>query len=325
MLAVTGTLPTDPSRWSYELKWDGLRIVAGIDVAGIDVAGIDVAGIDVAGAQSAAAVRLVSRNGRDVSVSFPEVVQALTDWGRRTATSAVLDGEIVATGPAGTPDFGLLQERMHVADPARAATLARRIPLTYLVFDVLQLGGVDLCRTPYDDRRDVLDGLGLAGGVQVPPRFAGSAQAALDFTREHGLEGVIAKRRDASYRPGVRSDAWVKTRHLQTQDVVVGGWTAGTGGRSTDFGALLVGVPDGDLLRYVGAVGTGWTDAALRATTATLAGLATPSAPFRELPAAVARSGHWVRPVLRGEVSFSGWTRDGRLRHPVWRGFRPDL
>ncbi|MGD9532105.1 non-homologous end-joining DNA ligase [Pseudonocardia sp.] len=301
MLAVSGEPPAGRG-WAVEFKWDGVRAVTAV---------------------AGELVRAQSRLGNDVTAGYPEIADlgAVLD-GR----PAVLDGELVALDAAGRPDFGLLQHRMHVRRPP--AELLARIPVSYLVFDVLWLDGTSLLGEPYDARRAVLDGLGLAGRhVRVPPSTPDvPARQMLEVARAHGLEGVVAKRRASRYEPGRRSPAWVKTALVSTQEVVIGGWTAGEGRRTRTFGALLLGAHDGDgRLRYLGHVGTGFTDAALTALLARLVPLEVPESPFADVvPAAEARRARWARPVLVGEVTYRNLTHDLRLRAASWRGLRPD-
>ena len=142
---------------------------------------------------------------------------------------------------------------------------------------------------------------------------------------QNGLEGVVAKRRDSAYRPGRRSPDWVKVKSFRTQEAVIGGWTEGRGERTGSLGALLLGIPDDEGLRYIGKVGTGFSETARRALLDDLKPLATRSSPFAPpLPAAEAAKAHFVRPEVVGEVEFSEWTTAGRLRHPTWRGLRPE-
>jgi bifunctional non-homologous end joining protein LigD len=214
---------------------------------------------------------------------------------------------------------------MHVGEAAAANRLARTDPAVLLVFDVLQLNGRWLLDQPYELRRDRLESLGLAGAAwQTPPAFHGDGAEAVAASLEHGLEGVVAKRLNSSYAPGRRSRDWVKIKNVRTQEVVIGGWTGGRGRRAGLIGALLVGVPEGAGIRYAGKVGTGFTDAMLADLASDLEPLARPDSPFQDVARVDAREAHWVNALLVGEVSFTEWTGDGRLRHPTWRGLRPD-
>lgn len=183
--------------------------------------------------------------------------------------------------------------------------------------------------SPYYVRRDVLGDLGLdvAPAVAVPAGYADiDARLLLDVAREHGLEGIVCKRRSSRYDPGRRSPAWIKTALLTTQEVVIGGWTPGKGRRAGTLGALLLGAYDADgALRYLGSVGTGFTNTALTELHRILVPLGQDRAPFDEsVPPAETRTAQWVQPVLVGEVVYRTLTHDRRLRHAAWRGLRPD-
>jgi bifunctional non-homologous end joining protein LigD len=302
MLATAGELPpsVEDDAWAYEMKWDGVRAVVYVD---------------------GGSVRVLTRNDRDVTASYPE----LRALGRAVGSrSAVLDGEIVAFGAIGRPDFGVLQQRMHVARPSR--TLVSTVPVSYFLFDVLWLEGRLLLELPYAERRAILESLDLVGERwDTPPVFLGSGAEALATSRESGLEGVVAKRVDSPYQPGRRTHSWVKIKNQRTQEVVIGGWKPGEGRRSGGIGSLLLGVPGPRGLEYVGHVGTGFTVAALEDLSARLRPLRRKTPAFRdEVPRPDARDAVWVTPKLVGEVVFSDWTKDGRLRHPTWRGLRPD-
>ena len=303
MLAEPGPLPSDDSGWSYEVKWDGLRAILYVD---------------------GGRIRIVTRNDRTVTDSYPELRPIGEQLG---TTSAVLDGEIVALDDAGRPSFGRLQQRMNVADASRARRLAERVPVTYMVFDVLYFDGHVLVDLPYDERRARLGAMALEGPhVAVPPAFSDVAGAdVLRASREQGLEGVVAKWRAGPYRPGKRSRDWVKVKNFRTQGVVVGGYTAGAERRRGSIGALLLGIPEDGKLRYVGKVGTGFTDEELEELTGFLARLRRTTSPFTtRLPKPEEMAATWVRPSQVGEVRFSEWTADRRLRQASWRGLRPD-
>jgi bifunctional non-homologous end joining protein LigD len=301
MLATAGRLPGDdePGRWAYEMKWDGVRALVHLEGGDLHV---------------------VSRSLRDVTASYPEL------RGLASAVDApcVLDGEVVAVDDRGRPSFSVLQRRMHVRAPG--AALVRDVPVSLLLFDVLYVDRRSLLRCTYDERRDMLDELVPAGGRwAVPPVFEGDGPAALETSAAQGLEGVVAKRRSSVYEPGRRSRAWVKVKNLRTQEAVIGGWRPGAGSREGGIGSLLLGVPDAGGLRYVGHVGTGFDRAALEDLTARLRPLERPDSPFSvPLPRLHSRDARWTEPRLVGEVAYGERTPDGLLRHPVWRGLRPD-
>ncbi|MHB8681547.1 MAG: non-homologous end-joining DNA ligase [Acidimicrobiales bacterium] len=303
MLATAGTLPSSDAGWGFEFKWDGVRAVAYVEGGRLG--------------------KLLSRNDRDVAAGYPELRGLGDALGSRPA---VLDGEIVAFDDDGHPSFGALQERMHVADAVKARRLAERIPVAYLVFDVLHLDGRSTVELPYRERRGLLQGLGLAGPHwQVPPWFEGGGAAVLQASRQQHLEGVVAKRLTSTYQPGRRSREWVKVKHERMQEVVVIGWTPGQGRRQGRLGALLLAVPRHGELQYAGKVGTGFTDRMLDDLGGRLATHVRPDPPVPgPLPRAQIAGATWTDPVLVGEVHFGEWTRDGRLRHPSWRGLRPD-
>lgn len=302
MLATAGSLPVDEDGWSYEFKWDGVRAVASVE---------------------GGRLRLTSRHGREMTATYPEL-RALGE--ALGSHQVVLDGELVALDATGRPSFEALQMRLHVVDAARARRLAQRNPATYLIFDLLHLDGISTVDLSYRQRRRLLEGLGLgAERWAVPASYPGPGADLLAAARASGLEGIVAKRDDSPYRPGRRSASWIKVKVFRTQEVVVGGWSPGRGSRDRRIGALLVGIPGEDGLDYAGKVGTGFSDAALDDLGARLRPMRRRSSPFAgTLPRGDADGARWVAPRLVGEVRFAEWTRGGRLRHPVWRGLRPD-
>ena len=302
MATLADALPVDDEQWAYEMKWDGVRAVVHVD-----------------GGRPTA----WSRNDIDITDTYPELRAMAESMG---STQAVLDGELVALDRSGRPSFELLQPRMHVTGPARVRRLAVSTPVTYLVFDVLHLDGRSTLSMPYAQRRALLDGMGLSGPTwQTPPAWFGGGAAVLAAAREQHLEGVVAKQLESAYQPGARSRSWLKVKNQRTQEVIIAGWRPGQGRRTDTIGSLLLAIPDADGLRYAGKVGTGFTSATLHDLQRRLEPLATDHSPFGDdVPRADARSARWVRPELVGEVRFTEWTRDGRLRHPAWRGLRPD-
>ncbi|GAA2080648.1 ATP-dependent DNA ligase [Aeromicrobium halocynthiae] len=310
MLATAGTALdlADESSWAFEMKWDGVRVIAYCDDD---------------------AVALRGRSGRDTTATYPEVVEALAEL---ALEDTVLDGEIVTLDSSGAPSFGRLQQRMGLTGPREVAAARRSAPVQMYAFDVLRIGGQGTKNLTYEQRREALRSLEIDDGdhaagqavVRVPEAFDGSLEEAMAHSRDLGLEGVVAKRRTSRYRSGTRSAQWLKLKHQRMQEVVVVGWRPGRGGRSGGIGSLLVAVPDGeDGLVYAGRVGTGFTDRALADLQKTLARIERTTAPV-VTPRDVAREAHWVTPKVVGEVAFGEWTDDGHLRHPVWRGLRPD-
>ena len=290
----------DEEEWAFEMKWDGVRAIA-----------------EVRGGE----VRLFSRNGVDISVSYPELDALVESVGG----DVVFDGEIVALDNRGRPDFSLLQGRMHLRKKADVDKAAASIPAKFMVFDILEANGESLMRREYVDRREVLEQTVDANDVvQVPPAFDGNLAAAMESSAKLGLEGVMAKKRDGRYSPGVRSRTWLKLKHHRAQEVVIVGWRPGHGSRARRVGSLLMGVPDGEAIRYVGRVGTGFDERALDEMLPRLKKLARKTSAVEDVPAADARDAVWVSPKLVGEVEFAEWTPTRRLRQPSWRGWRPD-
>lgn len=307
MLAVAGALPTgaDAANWGYELKWDGVRAVTYV----------------------AGSVRATGRRGHDITGRYPEL-EALGDLlGQRRA---VLDGEVVAFGSDGRPSFELLQRRMHVARASAVAGLTRRVPVTYVLFDILHLDGERTMGAPYTDRRTLLESVVPPGetgaAVYVPEYFRDGGAELLEATGAQGLEGLVAKRLDSAYLPGQRARTWRKVKHTSTREVVIAGWKPGQGARAGGIGSLLLGVYDQWGLRYIGHVGTGFTERALADLERRLRPLQRSASPYvDEIPREFARQARWVEPRLVGEVAYESWTRDGRLRAPSWRGLREDV
>lgn len=297
MLATPGALPPDDGRWAVEVKWDGVRALVAVEDG---------------------RVRLTSRAGNDVTGGYPELADV------RAPGPVLLDGEVVAFDAQGRPDFGLLQSRMHVRGPS--ADLRRSTPVTLLVFDVLHAGGRPLLELGYDQRRAVLAELGLQGRRwQVPPAFLADAAAVAEATRAQGMEGVVAKRRDSPYLPGRRSDCWVKVKHVRRTSAVVVGWKPGEGGRTGRIGSLLLAVPAGAGWAFAGHVGTGFTAATLQLLAGRLAPLRRDTPVLDDVPREHARHAVWVEPVLVCECEYTAWTREGRLRHPSYKGLRDDV
>jgi bifunctional non-homologous end joining protein LigD len=290
MLATHGSVATlKAGQWAFEGKWDGYRLLVEADHG---------------------TVRLRSRSGRDVTKEYPQLAALADDL---VDHHVVLDGETVVLDKSGAPSFNQMQNR------------GRGTKVEFWAFDLLYLDGRSLLRAKYTDRRKLLETLGSASALIVPELLSGDGADALEYSGKHGLEGVVAKRRDSTYQPGRRSASWIKDKHWNTQEVVIGGWRAGEGGRTSGIGALLMGIPSDGGLHFAGRVGTGFTERELAKLKATLAPLHTDESPFdAKLPAREARGVTFVEPVLVGEVRYSEWTPDNRLRQSSWRGLRPD-
>jgi hypothetical protein len=298
MLASGGDLPRGAG-WAFEFLWDGLRCLAKTGEDGL---------------------RLVTDAGRDVTTHFPELGVA-APW---TATSGlVLDGVVVALDGVGRPSAGKLRRRHRVAHPSEI--LQARVPVSYYVFDVLEVAGTSTRRLPYRQRRELLGELDFSGSkVVIPPYFSGvDADAVIDTARRYGLDGIVAKRLESTYQVGRRSRSWIETPVRRSQEVVVGGWVPARG-RPDVVGALLVGVPGEAGLRYSGRVVTGITAAARRELHGVLDVLERPDSPFAEvLPDETGGAVHWLAPRLVGQVEHRRWTATGLLERPTWQGLRP--
>jgi bifunctional non-homologous end joining protein LigD len=281
MRASLGTLPADDDGWAYEIKWDGYRTIAFVE---------------------GGTVRLQSSNLHDVSARYPEL-QAL--GAQLGGQRAILDGELVVLDDRGRPRFELIQRKE-----------MDRLEAAYFVFDVLAIDRHDTIGLAYEERRRLLREL-LDDGPnwQVPAHRVGDGRALLEATAAQELEGVMAKRLGTTYRPGARSKDWRKVKHRQQADVVIGGYTAGTGNRSNTFGSLLVGRWDGDRLAFAGGVGTGFTQQRLEHLMARFAELRTTDCPFEPAPPTAYRRGAvWLRPELTAHVELTEFTNDGYVR-----------
>jgi bifunctional non-homologous end joining protein LigD len=281
--------------WLYERKLDGMRCLA---VRGGD------------------GTRLYSRSGRDVTVAFPEVAEALE---RQASADFVIDGEVVAFEGRRT-SFARLQPRIHLSSAAKARRTG--VAVFFYVFDVLRAEGEDLRRLPLLDRKRALRSLlGFEGPVRLTPYRLTAGEDYFAEVCGKGWEGLIAKRSDAPYPRG-RTKDWLKFKCEAGQELVVVGWTDPEGSREA-LGALLLGHHrDGDLV-YAGKVGTGFSGAVLRDLLARLLPLEVDASPCTvgKLPD---RGVHWARPELVAEVAFTEWTTAGQLRHPRFLGLRND-
>jgi bifunctional non-homologous end joining protein LigD len=298
LLLRTDSLPSG-DQWLYELKLDGYRAIA---------------------FKRNGDVSLRSRNDNDFNARYPAVVKALA----KLPDNTVIDGEIVAFDPEGRPSFNALQN--YGSAPA---------PVVFYVFDVLVLSGKDLRREPLQNRRELLEKKVLPRLPQ-PVRYSAPLDAELPVliqsVKAHGFEGLVAKRRNSPYEPGLRSGAWMKMRVNRGQEFVIGGYTRGT----KTFDALIFGYFDGEKLIYVARTRNGFTPVARAQLFKKFKGLEVDECPFANLPEA--RSGRWgqgltkakmaecvwLKPVLVGQFEFLEWTADNHLRHSKFVALRED-
>ena len=295
MLATAIDAPFDDPAWLFELKWDGYRALVSIDERGT--------------------VTIASRNGNDFTTKFAEL-RALAD--AFSERPIVVDGEIVVLDREGRPSFSALQERVD----RFGRTAPNKAPVTFAVFDVLYGNARDLRAEPLAKRKAILEKLLTGRGpVMLSKHVVGDGKALFDLAKTRGLEGIVGKKSSSAYVER-RSRDWVKIKAQQRAEVVIGGWTEGRGSRK-HFGALLAGVYEGEVLRYAGSIGTGFDAKRLAAIASELAPLERKTSPFSDEPK-TATVAHFVEPTLVAEVTFTEWTRDGSLRHPVFVAMRID-
>ena len=298
LLLRSETLPDDPDRWAYQLKFDGYRAVA---------------------YKTGGRISLRSRNNNDFTLRHPDIVRALA----KIPDETVIDGELVALDENGRPSFYALQN------------FAGSTTVLYYVFDVMVLAGRDVKAEPLDARQTLLERR-IVPKLADPARFMGELEAPLRdliySVKAHGLEGLVAKRRNSRYEPGLRSGAWMKMRVNRGQEFVIGGYTIGT----KTFDALIFGYYEGDRLIYAARTRSGFTPAIREHIARKLRRLETTHCPFANLPEA--RSGRWgqgltkekmadcrwVNPELVGQFEFLEWTADNHLRHSRFMGLRED-
>ncbi len=290
--------------WIYELKFDGIRALA---------------------IKQGGKAKLISRNENDLTKRFEEVAGAVAAL---PGKDFVLDGEVVALDEAGRSSFQLLQAR---------EMEGRRTPLYYYLFDLLQLEGKDLSGLPLTTRKEALQQLceGAADPIRYSDQLGDNPGKLLQEVKRMGLEGLIGKLADSVYEPGRRSGAWIKLKCVAEQEFVIGGYTPPAGSRK-HFGALLVGYYEKKKLLFAGKVGTGFDTKLLAALHKKFEEEAREDCPFADLPSkeggkwvlgitpAMMRKCHWVNPVFVAQVKFAEWTRDAKLRQPVFLGSRED-
>jgi bifunctional non-homologous end joining protein LigD len=310
MLATIGKLDTvrnHKADWAFEMKWDGVRAIATVEAATDDSPG---------------AVTLMSRNELEMTDTYPE----LAELANCVTSDCVLDGEIVAFGNGGNPEFGRLQRRIKLTKSKDIEKERANTPVYFMVFDILSVDGESLLRESYEQRRQRLfEVVSENDHIYVPEAFDGSLDDAMHASQKLKLEGVMAKQKSSVYLPGKRTRTWLKLKHSTTREVLIIGWREGKGGRQQTFGSLLVAAYDDDgELTYMGRVGTGFDSHQLRSIKEELDKIPRKTAPA-EVPSDQRHDAHWVTPKLVADVEYGGITDAGRLRHPVWRGLRDDI
>jgi bifunctional non-homologous end joining protein LigD len=305
-LATLTEQPFDGKDWLFEVKWDGVRTIAYLRRRG-----------------SEREVELRSRNNLTQNRQFPEVVEALY---RLDLPDAVLDGEIVALDSAGRAHFQLLQSRIPMARNGTRPKETEPLTIAYYVFDLLYYNGHSLVSRPLEERRRALEAVVPRGPiVRLSEAVAETGRAFYEAAREHGLEGIVGKRKDSPYSEGRRTPAWAKIKIKQRLEAVVGGFTRGRGARGKAFGAFILGAyDDAGHLQYIAHCGGGFTDGELRRLRGLLDDRVTDASPFAAAPPATNDVPTWVKPDLVVEVEYGGWTREGYLRFPVYKGLRTD-
>lgn len=300
MLAtLSASMPSGAAAWAYEFKWDGVRAIAYVDHGNF---------------------RIESRNLIDITRRYPELQPLGRRLGRR---SAVLDGEIVALDPSGNVSFPLLTRRMHVDAPTEQ--LIASVPIVYVLFDILYLDGRLLTAEPYERRRALLAALATDLPVVrlTPARTGDAGDAVLRAAKEHGMEGVVAKRLDSPYEPGRRSPGWLKVKLVARQELVIGGWVPGAKDDHR-IGALLTGYHDDHgQLRYAGAVGTGFTAATHQQLHRLLTARQRSASPFFD-PVTKNGEHRYVTPNLVAEIEYRRWPEGGLIQQAAFKGLRAD-
>jgi bifunctional non-homologous end joining protein LigD len=296
MLLTAGALPVAVRMYAFEIKWDGVRALVAVERG---------------------KVRITTRTGRDVSASYPELAGLA---GPLQGHAVLLDGEIVCFDDSGVPSFGRHQQRMHVMAPSPA--LVMQVPAVLCLFDLLWIDGESIVDMAWTQRRARLESLDLRGQAwQTPACSIGDPAPIQAMVETLGLEGLVAKRCDSPYRSGRRTTSWLKVKSRLRDEFVVGGFTAGEGGRSDRFGALALGAYVDGGLRYVGRVGSGFDGRTLELISGLLETRRQNECPFdSEVP----DRPMFVRPELVVEVRYDGWTQAGHLRAPVFLELRTD-
>jgi DNA ligase D-like protein (predicted ligase)/DNA ligase D-like protein (predicted 3'-phosphoesterase) len=294
MLAKEAATPFSGKDWIFEIKWDGFRAIAYVNDK----------------------VSLRSRNNKELIDNFPELREL-----KQLTKNAVLDGEIVVI-EGGKADFQALQERGKAVKPSEIQSQTLKLPAQYVVFDILEKDGKSIVNLPLLERKKILQDSVKEGDHVVLSDFVEEkGEVYYKAALEKGIEGIMAKRKDSSYQPGLRTGDWMKIKQLQSCDCVIFGYTRGTGVRAKTFGALILGLYDKETPVFIGKVGTGFTEKTLETLMEKFKEFKTDKAPFET---GLSEEITWLKPKLVCEVFYQVVTNDRRLRMPRFRGLRKD-
>lgn len=300
MLATEERKPFSRAGWGFELKIDGIRAIAHVRNREVIV---------------------FSRNGNDITFKFPRLVRELRQL---PYESFILDGEVVCFDEAGKPSFQRLLERFQLQDPRAIESMESKLPIEFCVFDLLYFEGWDVRGCKLRERRALLEQMNpRTTTIRVLDQYLESGELLFDHAIQLGFEGVVGKKLDSKYRGGVRSNDWIKVKHLHSEDFWIVGWNPGQGGRASTFGSLILAERAADgTLNYAGNVGGGFSDASLAEVWGLLQNSPKGNKPFSQRIEAEAKA-HWIEPRWIAEVRFAQRTKEGYLRHPVFLRLRP--
>ena len=306
MLAQHADKPFDNEEWVFEVKWDGVRAILLRNKA---------KGI----------TEIQSRNGKNITYRYPEILNAIDSVIMKNNESIVLDGEIVVLNKEGIPDFQQHQRRMNVESQRDIEFLSNKIPATYFVFDILYIDGKSLEELDFVERRKILDAVIAEGSkrICISEYIEEKGKALFKSVIERQLEGIVAKYKYSKYRQGIRSSAWLKIKGVLTQDCVVIGYTKGEGNRQDYFGSLILATYDKGKLRFIGHSGSGFGFDQLEETLRLMQRFRIDKCPVDSVPY-INSQPIWLRPELVAEVKFNGWTQDMIMRAPIFLRFRYD-
>ena len=306
MLAQLADKPFDNRDWVFEVKWDGVRAI-------------------LLRNKAEAITEIKSRNGKNITHRYPEILKAIDSAILKSHESVVLDGEIVVLNNEGIPDFQQHQRRMNVESQRDVEFLSKHTPATYFVFDIIYINGKSVEELEFVDRRKILDAVIAKSSkrVCISEYVEENGKALFESVVERRLEGIVAKYKRSKYRQGVRSSGWLKIKGLLTQDCVVIGYTKGEGNRHHYFGSLILASYEKEKLRFIGHAGSGFGFDSLEETLRLMQRLRTHRCPVDLMPYTNGQP-IWLRPELVVEVKFSGWTQDRIMRAPIFLRFRYD-